>query len=61
MKGFGPAKKADKIVENFRNLTIVAGDLIQTPPGEIEADVRLADKTAETNKCYSHFLRADDW
>jgi len=41
-----PAKKTDKIDENFRNLTIVAGDLIQSPPGEIEAAIRgrLADK-----------------
>jgi hypothetical protein len=41
-----PARKTDKIDENFRNLTIVAGDLIQVPPGEVEAVVRgrLADK-----------------
>jgi hypothetical protein len=41
-----PSRKTDKIDENFRNLTIVAGDLIQATPGEIEATIRgrLADK-----------------
>jgi hypothetical protein len=41
-----PARKTDKIDENLRNLTVVAGDLIQAPPGEIEAAVRgrLVDK-----------------
>jgi len=41
-----PTRKTDKIEENFKNLTIVAGDLIQMPPAQIEATVRgrLADK-----------------
>jgi hypothetical protein len=41
-----PARKTDKIDDNFKTLTIVAGDLIQATPGEIEAAVRgrLADK-----------------
>ena len=41
-----PTRKTDKIEENFKNLTIVAGDLIQLPPAQIEATIRgrLADK-----------------
>jgi hypothetical protein len=41
-----PSKKTDKIEENFKSLTIVAGDLIQIAPAQIEATVRgrLADK-----------------
>ena len=46
IEGLWPTKKSDKIDENFRNLTIVAGDPIQTPFDEIKAAVRgrLADK-----------------
>jgi hypothetical protein len=41
-----PARKTDRIEENFRNLTVVAGDLIQMPPAQIEATIRgrLVDK-----------------
>ncbi len=41
-----PARKTDKIEENFKSLTVVAGDLIQVPPAQIEATIRgrLADK-----------------
>src|SRR5437879_3250997 len=41
-----PTRKTDKLDENFRSLTVVAGDLIQTPPAQIEATIkgRLADK-----------------
>lgn len=41
-----PSKKTDKIDESFKSLTIVAGDLIQIAPAQVEATVRgrLADK-----------------
>jgi hypothetical protein len=41
-----PARKTDRIEENSRNLTVVAGDLIQMPPAQIEATIRgrLVDK-----------------
>jgi hypothetical protein len=41
-----PSRKTDKIDENFKSLTIVAGDLIQIAPAQVEATVRgrLADK-----------------
>jgi len=54
-----PARKTDKIDENFRNLTIVAGDLIQLPPSEVEATIRgrLADKKqAKLGKAIRNFF-----
>jgi hypothetical protein len=40
-----PAKKTDQIEESFKNLTLVAGDLIQMQPEQVETAVRarLAD------------------
>jgi hypothetical protein len=54
-----PTRKTDKIDENFRNLTIVAGDLIQVPPSEVEATIRgrLADKNqAKLGKAIRNFF-----
>jgi hypothetical protein len=54
-----PTRKTDKIDDNFKNLTVVAGDLIHLPPGQIEAAVRgrLADrKQAKLGKAIRNFF-----
>jgi hypothetical protein len=47
-----PGRKKSELDENYRNLTVVAGDLIQVPPTTIDAAIRarFSGKKTESNR-----------